>query len=88
MIIPRPIADWLVTTTQGEPGLDEPPERLDAPGQEADEGGVGQVVDVLDHGAVAVEEDRRPLLARRADRQPGGVRRAFSSASGVPMSRW
>ena len=36
MSIPRPIADWLVITTSGEPGVAEPPEGLGGAGQEPD----------------------------------------------------
>ena len=88
MIIPRPIADWLVTSTRAKPAVAEPPEGLGGPGQQADQGGVGQVVDVLDQRAVAVEEDRRsvPALVRPfigpssgGDSHPADHRRFFSS---------
>ena len=60
----------------GEPRAVEPPQGLGGPRQEADAGGVGQVVDLLDHGSIAVEEHGRPLS------RPGGSRRGEQAQAG------
>ena len=61
--MPRPMADWLVTSTQAKPARRSLRERLGSAGQEPDLGRVGEVVDVLDQGPVPVQEDRRSEFA-------------------------
>ena len=38
----------------------QPPQGFDGPGNESDRFGIGEVVDVFNHGAVAIEEDGPP----------------------------
>ena len=74
MIMPRPMADWLVTRTRTKPARRSRSRASAAPGSSRTMSRVGKVMDVLDQGAVAVEEDGRSSVRLAAAIVPTAAR--------------